>query len=52
MYAALWRILPGPRWLKAIEALILILAVVYVLFEFVFPWVMENTKLVDNTIGN
>lgn len=51
MYGALWRLLPGPTWLKIIEALVLIFAVIYLLFEFAFPWVMENTKLVDNTIG-
>ncbi|WP_461171358.1 hypothetical protein [Trueperella pyogenes] len=51
MYGALWRLLPGPTWLKVIESLILILGVVYLLFEFVFPWIMANTKIVDNTIG-
>ncbi|VEI13362.1 hypothetical protein [Trueperella bialowiezensis] len=52
MYGAIWRALPGPTWLKVIEAIILILAVVFVLFEYVFPWVMENTNLVDNTISS
>ncbi|QOR45678.1 hypothetical protein [Trueperella pecoris] len=51
MYAAIWRALPGPTWLKVIEALILILGIVYLLFEFAFPWILENTKLVDNTIS-
>ena len=37
MYATIWRILPGPKWLKAILALVLFLAVVYALFEWVFP---------------
>lgn len=51
MYAAIWRLLPGPTWLKVIEALILIFAVVACLFLWVFPWVMENTNLLDSTIG-
>ncbi len=51
MYGAIWRALPGPKWLKAIQALALILLAIYLLFEFAFPWVMENTNIVDNTIG-
>ncbi|WGD37358.1 hypothetical protein [Lysinibacter sp. HNR] len=39
MYAAIWRILPGPTWLKVIESLILVAAVGYALFYFVYPWV-------------
>ena len=38
MYGAIWRILPGPAWLKAIEALILVTGIVAVLFLWVFPW--------------
>ncbi len=39
MYAAIWRLLPGPAWFKAIEALILLAAVAYSMFYFVYPWV-------------
>jgi hypothetical protein len=42
MYAAIWRLLPGPRWLKTLEALALVLAVVAVLFTWVFPLVAET----------
>ncbi|MCI6574061.1 MAG: hypothetical protein PT944_04945 [Actinomycetaceae bacterium] len=52
MFAALWRHLPGPRWVKAIEALILFCIVVAVLFEFVFPWVTSNTRILDNVVSN
>lgn len=37
MYAALWRVLPGPWWLRMIFVLILAAAVVYALFFWVFP---------------
>jgi len=37
MYAALWRALPGRRWLKSVESLLLFLAVVALLFLWVFP---------------
>ena len=37
MYAALWRALPGNRWVKALECLGLAVLVVTVLFVWVFP---------------
>lgn len=37
MYSALWRLLPGPTWLKVIEALVLLALVVWVLLAWVFP---------------
>jgi hypothetical protein len=39
MYAALWRALPGPWWLRLIIVLVLLAAVLFVLFEWVFPWI-------------
>lgn len=39
MYAALWRILPGPTWLKVLECLVIVGAVCWVLLTWVFPWV-------------
>lgn len=39
MYAGLWRILPGPWWLRVLILLILVAAVLYGLFFYVFPWV-------------
>jgi len=37
MYAALWRILPGPWWIRVVILLILAAAVLYALFYHVFP---------------
>ena len=39
MYAALWRLLPGPWWLRVLILVVLVAAVLYALFWFVFPWV-------------
>ncbi|MDO5728429.1 MAG: hypothetical protein Q4P71_02240 [Actinomycetaceae bacterium] len=50
MYAWIFRHLPGPTWLKVIEALIIIGFIVYGLLEFGFPWIQENFDLVDNTV--
>ena len=51
MYGALWRHLPGPKWLRVIELLILAFIVVAVLFQYVFPWIVENTNIIDNTVS-
>ena len=39
MYGALWRVLPGPWWLRVILLLVLAAAVVSALVTWVFPWV-------------
>lgn len=39
MYAAIWRLLPGPWWVRLIIVLALISAILYGLFFYVFPWV-------------
>jgi hypothetical protein len=38
-YKFLWRILPGPKWLKIIECAVLIALIVVLLFAFFFPWI-------------
>lgn len=47
MYSWIFRHLPGPTWLKVIEALVLFGAVVAVLFTWVFPWAQDYFGLVD-----
>lgn len=39
MYGFIFRHLPGPTFLKVVQALILLAAVFYLLMEVVFPWV-------------
>ena len=48
MYGFIWRHLPGPAWLKAIESLILIAGVVDVLMQYVFPWANATWHLSGN----
>ena len=50
MYAALWRVLPGPRWVKAVQCLVLLLAVVAVCFVWLFPAVAPYMPFNDNTV--
>jgi hypothetical protein len=39
MYAALWRVLPGPVWLRILIMLVAALAILAALVTWVFPWV-------------
>lgn len=50
MYAAFWRILPGPWWVRLIIVLALIAAVLYALLFHVFPWISPLISPGDVTI--
>lgn len=50
MYAALWRALPGNRWAKSAESLLLFLAVVAILFLWVFPLVTPYLPFENVTV--
>ena len=51
MYAALWRALPGPRWARVVQLVLLAALVVAVCFTWVFPWVSAHLPFADNTVG-
>ena len=51
MYAALWRVLPGPVWLRILLIVLMALAVVAVLFTWVFPWVDGIVNPQQATLG-
>ena len=51
MYGALWRILPGPWWVRLIVVLVLLAAVLYALMFWVFPWVSPLVSPGDVSIG-
>jgi Fe2+ transport system protein B len=50
MYGWIWRHLPGNTWLKALISLVLVLGVVYLLFQFVFPWAEPLLPFNDVTV--
>ena len=50
MYGALWRILPGPAWLRVLMLLVLAAAVLYGLIFWVFPWVQTLMTPPDVTV--
>lgn len=45
MYAWLFRHLPGPLWLRILLAVLILLAVVLLLMECVFPWLAQVSPL-------
>ncbi|WP_374312346.1 hypothetical protein [Microbacterium sp.] len=50
MYAALWRVLPGPWWVRVLILLVLAAAVLYGLIFYVFPWASEIINPLDGTV--
>ena len=51
MYAALWRVLPGPAWLRVLILVALVAAILYGLFWYVFPWVSQFANPQQSTVG-
>ena len=50
MYAALWRVLPGPWWVRVLILLVLVAAVLYGLLFYVFPWVSQFVNPQEVTV--
>ncbi len=50
MYAGLWRVLPGPWWVRILILLVLIAAVLYGLFFWVFPWISQFVNPQEVTV--
>ena len=51
MYALIWRLLPGPVWLKVVEAAVLVTGVLALLSYVVFPWVNQFVDQTGATVG-
>jgi hypothetical protein len=52
MYTWIWRHLPGPTAVKALQSLVLLLAVVALLFLIVFPWAQRSIPFLDVTVDD
>lgn len=50
MYGYLWRALPGPRPVKIVLLVALLVAVAVLLMEVVFPWVSSQMPYTDVTV--
>lgn len=52
MYAALWRVLPGPWWVRLLIVVVLVAAVLAALDEWGFPWVQSLVLDQNVTVGS
>ncbi len=51
MYAALWRALPGPWWVRVVLLTLLLAAVVVPCFSTLFPELAPLIPVNDGTVG-
>ena len=51
MYLALWRLLPGPIWLRILQLALLATLVLTALVLWVFPLIEELTSPQEVTVG-
>ncbi len=51
MYGWIWRQLPGNAWMKAFCSLVLVIGIVFVLFQWVFPWAEPLLPFNDVTVN-
>jgi hypothetical protein len=51
MYAALWRLMPGPLFVRVILLVLFFAAVLAALVLFVFPWLNTFVNVNDVTVG-
>jgi hypothetical protein len=50
MYGALWRVLPGPWWVRLLIVLVAVAAILYGLFFYAFPWIAEFVNPQEVTV--
>jgi hypothetical protein len=50
MYVALWRVLPGPAWVRVLILIVVLAAVLAACVLWVFPWVQELLPQPDVTV--
>ena len=52
IFPAVWNLLPGPRWVRAILLAAALAGIIWVLFEYVFPWVSVTFGIQDQNVGD
>lgn len=51
MYAALWRILPGPTWVRILILIVIVAVLLVALVQWVFPWASATLLPQESTVG-
>jgi hypothetical protein len=52
MYAALWRVLPGPWWVRVLILLIVVAAILVACVLWVFPYIDQFVAPSDVTVDS
>jgi hypothetical protein len=50
MYGALWRVLPGPVWVRILTLVAVVAIVLFCLQAWVFPWINSLIPISDATV--
>jgi uncharacterized membrane protein YesL len=50
MYGALWRVLPGPWWLRVVILVVIFAAIIAICVLWVFPFVDHFVAPTDSTV--
>ncbi|WP_156155860.1 hypothetical protein [Demequina phytophila] len=50
IFPFVWRVLPGPAWVKVVLLVLLLAAVVAVLFQWVYPWFSVTFDIQDQNV--
>lgn len=50
MYGALWRVLPGPVWVRVIILTVAVAALLTACVLWIFPWIQELIPQADVTV--
>ena len=51
MYAALWRILPGPAWVRILILTVIVALILVAFVQWVFPWAAATLLPQESTVG-
>ncbi len=52
MFSLVWRFFPGPAWFRVLVMLALLVALVYALITWVYPWAATVIPEPQSTIGD
>ncbi len=52
MCGLIWDVLPGPKWLKFLQVILIIALIVMACFWWLFPWISQTLDLTGTTVDS
>lgn len=52
MCGLIWDLLPGPKWLKFLQVVLIIFLIIMACFWWLFPWISQTLDLTGTTVGS